>query len=55
MSKSTNTVLWDEVPTMVEIVIHCLYFDSRSIALMDEIPCTGNDATGNEYRVTGGI
>jgi hypothetical protein len=31
-----------------------LYF-SRSIALMDKIPCTGNDATGNQYRVTGGI
>jgi len=22
---------------------------------MDKIPCTGNDATGNRYRVTGGI
>ena len=22
---------------------------------MDKIPCTGNDATGNQYRVTGGI
>ena len=21
---------------------------------MDKIPCTGNDATGNQYRVTGG-
>ena len=20
---------------------------------MDKIPCTGNDATGNQYRVTG--
>ena len=22
---------------------------------MDKIPCTGNDATENQYRVTGGI
>ena len=22
---------------------------------MDKIPCTGNDATGNLYRVSGGI
>jgi len=22
---------------------------------MDKIPCTGNGATGNQYRVTGGI
>ena len=22
---------------------------------MDKIPCIGNDATGNQYRVTGGI
>ena len=22
---------------------------------MDKIPCTGNEATGNQYRVTGGI
>ena len=22
---------------------------------MDKIPCTGNDAIGNQYRVTGGI
>jgi hypothetical protein len=22
---------------------------------MDKIPCTGNDVTGNQYRVTGGI
>ena len=22
---------------------------------MDKIPCTGNDATGNQYSVTGGI
>jgi hypothetical protein len=35
---------------MVEIAI----FDSRSIAIMDKIPCTGNDASGNQYRVTGG-
>ena len=27
-------ILWDEVPTMVEIAI-LLYFDSRSISLMD--------------------